>query len=467
MADGRRKVHNTFQCSLVPDESTPLPMKLLVVVTLVLAFCFMVHLSAQPDDKRKVEVNVKQRGAIGDGVADDTAAIQGALDGGQRTVIIPSGSYKISAALKVDSGTTIQADPHAVIRLADHAGNDVGLFLLTNRDFTGGNSDIQVDGGIWDGNNEHNERGRPGEMPCYTGAALNFINVRQLALRNLTVRNPDAYAIRACKLADFTIENIGFDFSVTRPNQDGVHLDGFCERGMIRNLRALSAFATNDDMVALNADDGSAAEYVIQQGMVPGPIRDIRVEHLRAESAFTFVRLLSHRELIENVTVSDVAGGCRFYAINMDRWRFPEGGGNIHNVTLRDFTVRKMPDRFSKQAAAGQRPLIHIQTAVHGLRIENFQRMPADDQPAQTLVVDNGQQNRLLLEGLTPGQQAELGKLSPAVTPAMFTARAGAEDRVLQMNAAGRVVLPLGGFSLLELDAAAPEKTRVIKPDNE
>ena len=139
-----------------------------------------------------------------------------------------------------------------------------------------------MDGGIWDGNNEHNARGRPDQTPCYTGAALNFINVSRLALRNLTVRNPDAYAILACHIEDFVIENIGFDFSVTRPNQDGVHLNGFCQRGIIRNPRALSRYATNDDMVALNADDGTAKDYVIQQGMVPGPIRDITVEHLRA-----------------------------------------------------------------------------------------------------------------------------------------------------------------------------------------
>jgi polygalacturonase len=222
--------------------------------------------AAQPSKTGAIQVNVKQSGAIGDGAADDTAAIQSALNGGQRTVIIPAGTYKISNTLKLDSGTTIQADARAIIRLADHADNDVGLFVLANRDFTAGNIDITVDGGIWDGNNEHNARGRPEQMPCYTGAALNFINVRRLTLRNLTVRNPDAYAIRACHLGDFVIEKIGFDFSVTRPNQDGVHLDGFCERGVIRNLRALSPYATNDDMVALNADDGSAKDYVIQQG---------------------------------------------------------------------------------------------------------------------------------------------------------------------------------------------------------
>jgi polygalacturonase len=403
-------------------------------------------------------VNVKESGAIGDGATDDTAALQHALNGGNRIVIIPPGTYTITAALQMDSQTTIQADARAVIRLADHAGNNVNLFLLTNRDYATGNHHITVEGGIWDGNNEHNARGLKEQMPCSTGVAINFINVRQLTLRNLTVRNPDAYAIRACRLADFVIENIGFDFSVTRPNQDGVHLNGFCERGVIRNLRALSPYATNDDMVALNADDGAATDYPPQQGMVNGPIRDITIEHLRADSAFTFVRLLSHRELIENITVSDVAGGCRYYAINMDRWRFPEGGGNIHNVTLRDFTVRKMPDDFSRQVSANQRPLIHIQSAVHGLQLENIRRA-SDDLPAPTLVLDNGQQNQLRLDGLTPAQETELRKLSPTLTPEMFRTApdAGAEaHRVLEMDARRKVILPTGGFSRLKLDSKTP-----------
>jgi polygalacturonase len=344
-------------------------------------------------------INVRECGAGGDGLVDDTAAIQKALGGGKRTVVIPAGTYRISAALKVDSGTTIHADKNAVIRLGDHAGNGVGVFLLTNRDFAAGDEDITVDGGIWDGNNEHNARGFKAQIPCYTGVALNFINVRHLTLRNLTVRNPDAYAIRACHLTNFLLENIGFDFSVTRENQDGVHLNGFCAHGVIRNLRALSPYATNDDMVALNADDGAGTDFAPQQGMESGPIRDIVVEHLRGESTFTFVRLLSYRSAIENVTVNDVSGGCRFYAINMDRWRFPAGGGNIHNVALRDFNVRKVPDTFSRQAHPGERPLIHIQSAAQGLRIENFHRNEPDEATAPTLVLDNGSRNHVKLEG--------------------------------------------------------------------
>jgi polygalacturonase len=435
---------------LNPSSPLFISRKSLALFGLVFALALTIAQAVEPPSAVP-SINVKESGAVGDGAADDTAAIQKALDGGKRTVVIPAGTYRITAALILDSGTTIRADERAVIRLGDHAGNNVGVFLLTNRDFTKGNTDITVDGGIWDGNNEHNPRGLKNQMPCYTGVGLNFINVQHLTLRNLTVRNPDAYAIRACHLADFLIENIGFDFSVTRENQDGVHLNGFCERGIIRNLRALSPYATNDDMVALNADDGAATDFTTQQGMESGPIRDITVEHLRGESAFTFVRLLSYRSAIENVTVSDVSGGCRFYAVNMDRWRFPHGGGNIHNVTLRDFTVRKMPDKFSRQAHPGDRPLIHIQSAAQGLRIENFRRNEPDEATASTLVLDNEAQNHLKLEGLTDAQATALSARSPAVTRAMFT-----DAHTLEMNAAAKIILPSGGFSLLKLDAVMP-----------
>lgn len=55
-------------------------------------------------------VNIKDYGAIGDGIADDTAAIQAALDAVGTTggaVFVPQGTYKITATLKFDSGTTI------------------------------------------------------------------------------------------------------------------------------------------------------------------------------------------------------------------------------------------------------------------------------------------------------------------------------------------------------------------------
>ena len=369
-----------------------------------------------------LKLDVKQCGAIGDGVADDTAAIQKALTGGRRTVIFPPGTYKISGALKIESDTTIKADAKAIIRLADHAGTNVGVFLLTNRDPADGNTNITVDGGIWDGNNEHNPRGREGDSNGYTGTAINFVNVRHLVLRNLTVRNPEAFSIRLGEVEDFMVDDLSFDHTIIRPNQDGVHVGGFCQRGVIRKLHALTKRTTNDDMVALNADD--ATDRVINLGMKCGPIRDITVENLRADDAYTFVRLLSFKEVIENVTISDVSGGCRVRAINMDRWRFPAGGGNIRNVTLRDFSIQKVDGgNFAKWS--NKDPMILIQSVVHGLRIENFRRESVNDLPAPTLVIDNGQQNRVSLEGAAGGSDGN------------------------------RFILLRGGFSLLTVDSPA------------
>lgn len=53
-------------------------------------------------------INVKDFGAKGDGVTDDTEAIQRALDApGKRTVYIPKGIYKITSTLMVHSGAKI------------------------------------------------------------------------------------------------------------------------------------------------------------------------------------------------------------------------------------------------------------------------------------------------------------------------------------------------------------------------
>lgn len=399
------------------------------------------------------EVDARSHGAKGDGLADDTAALQRALDGGNRTVVIPAGTYLIRTSLLLDSGTTVRAAKDAVIRLADGTGTGVDVFLISNRDRQAGNRDLVIEGGIWDGNNPGNRRGDPAkQLPCYTGVAMNFINVQGLILRDLVIRNPESFAIRAIYLTDFRIEDIGFDFSALRPNQDGVHLNGFCERGVIRNLTALSPHATNDDMVALNADDGDPKAFAFMQDMVNGPIRDIRIENIHAPSAFSLIRLLSHQNPIENVTIDGVTGGARFYVLNMDRWRFPPGGGKIRNVTLRNFKVNKVFDNFSSQARAAQRPMVHIQTAVEDFRIEGFTRTAVDQPPAVTLLIDNGRINRLRLEGLTAAQRDALLAASPVVKADQFTA-SGADTHALAFESDAAVTLPTGGFTLLSIDS--------------
>lgn len=61
------------------------------------------------------EGDVRGWGAVGDGVADDSAAIQAALAGGNKRVYIPAGTYLIKQSLRVQSHTTISMDKGAVI----------------------------------------------------------------------------------------------------------------------------------------------------------------------------------------------------------------------------------------------------------------------------------------------------------------------------------------------------------------
>lgn len=58
-------------------------------------------------DKAREVVSVKDFGAVGDGVADDTAAIQAAINSGKGAVIFPAGRYRVTSNITVPANTTV------------------------------------------------------------------------------------------------------------------------------------------------------------------------------------------------------------------------------------------------------------------------------------------------------------------------------------------------------------------------
>ena len=87
------------------------------------------------------DVSVKEFGAVGDGVADDTAAIQRALDSGARRVTIPDGKFLISNILEPCENQHLVVN--GTIRLSDspctHITSDVkiGATQVTVKDASG------------------------------------------------------------------------------------------------------------------------------------------------------------------------------------------------------------------------------------------------------------------------------------------------------------------------------------------
>ena len=358
---------------------------------------------------------------------DDTRLLQAALAHTECVVRIPAGVYVVSHPLKLRSRTWIDADPAAVIRLADGAGRDAATFLLTNDDPENGNQDIVVEGGVWDGNNQANPRKREYHGHSYGGVAVSFVNVRGLVLRRMTIRNPESFSIRLGEVEDFMIEAIRFDQSLPRPNQDGVHIGGLCKRGVIQKLRVTSTSGTHDDMVALNADDDIERPFNV--GLKCGDINDILIEDLESQDAYTFVRLLSHQHAISNVAIRRIRGGFRTNVINADRWRFPAGHGHLGGIAIEDVVVQK--------TGAKPDPCVFVQSGCADLSLREIRRDDPGAANYPTLVLDNGRPN--ILEG--------------AETRA-FLAGEGGGSEPAERRIDGLFTIPTGGIDHLLIESA-------------
>lgn len=348
--------------------------------------------------------NVVEYGARGDGVSDDGTAFQRALDAGPGTVVVPAGNYLIGRMLRVGSGVRLKADAGARLRLADGVAKTPGDYFLTNANPETGDSDIVIEGGFWDGNNTGNAR-PPGlfDYGC-SGAMMHFQNVRGLRVSDMELHNAEAYHVRLTQVRGFEVERIRFSASRVRPNNDGIHLGGFCEDGLIRDIKGLHFGVTGDDMIALNADDALTRTEV--KGMTCGPIRNIRIEDIEAQGCHSFVRLLSVVSPIENVTIRGVRGTCEVAAINCDGARgcrvpvfdeknppFPDGVGFLTNIDAADFYVGK--------SAANGIALLRMETRMTNFRIANFRRDLAEDlDPATpTLRLRHVGAGRILVDG--------------------------------------------------------------------
>lgn len=420
---------------------------------------------AERDAKRDVSgIDVRTCGAVGDGRSDDSLAIQSALDAGAGLVVVPAGTYRIGTTLRMPSNTRLVAHPAAHMVLADGAGRNTDSFLLANARSDGGDTNIWVEGGIWDGNNPGNPRG-PDEPGSYTGAPLDFRSVNGLVLRGMTLRDAECYYIRIGEARNFLVEDIVFQAPHLRPNQDGVHLGGFCEDGVIRHLRADGPGCTNDDMVALNADDGMQRAQNL--GLRCGPIRRIRIEDVRAESCHSFVRLLSVTSPIEDITIDDVVGGARNCAVNADACRqcrvrlferedqYPAGVGAIRRVTIRRMHVHKAPH-------GGGKALLDLTSRLSEFRIRGFVRDSERDGNPAAPTMTLGQMDPCHVElcGIDAAHADTVAAADGVVeegrrrmaTPAHRDTTAAR----LRISRAGSLVLPEGGFDSLLVNVTDP-----------
>ena len=277
----------------------------------------------------------------GDGIHDDTPAIQAMLDSKICEVSLPAPKehYCISKTLRIYSNQTLRLPETARVRLLPMSD----CYMLTNAERDA--HDIVICGGIWDMDNlsqspnpliAQAERmqeithlsGRRDltvthESLGYFGCVFSFSHITRLSIHDLTIKDPITFCIRIGYVSYFTVENIRFDMNLGNPlamNMDGIHVDGGCHFGCIRNVQG----TCYDDVVAINADDN-----------YDGPISDISVDGVFGANSLRGVRLLSIKSPVERISISNIYGTFYQNAVSLTYY-FPRNGirGKMSHITV-------------------------------------------------------------------------------------------------------------------------------------
>ena len=292
---------------------------------------------------------VKMAKLYGNGIQDDTEAIQNLLDSGISMVElpVPSRHYCISRTLKIHSNQTLKLGETTTIKLMP----DSNCFMITNAELDA--HDISVVGGIWDYNNKqqlpnpiksreyHKYAGthRDGKadtvvryVDAYRGSVMRFYKVTRLSIHDLTIKDPVTYCVEMAYIKYFTVENVRFNQNLGNPtaeNMDGIHVNGGCQYGSIRNVQG----TCYDDIVALNADDGC-----------DGPIEDIVIDGVYGNDSLRGVRLLSTKSTVANISISNVFGTFYQNCIGMTYF-YPRTGirGKMNHITIRNIYAKNAP----------------------------------------------------------------------------------------------------------------------------
>ena len=250
----------------------------------------------------------------GNGTHDDTSALQELLDRRGIVTIDRPGVYLVSKTLIIRSNTRLVLSPGAKLLAAPMSR----CALIENEHFAGGGRDenIEIIGGIWDGNCDEmgldaayeaaHRLDDPYSPELFKGKLIRFAYIDRICLQGMTVRNPVSYGVQIADAYGFVVRDIFFDYNWHFGTADGIHINGPAYDGVVENLCG----TTNDDLVSLTTYDEPHAEVTL------GPIEHVSIRNLSARNGYSAVRLLSGEGYpLRAVHIDGITGTYRHHAV--------------------------------------------------------------------------------------------------------------------------------------------------------
>ena len=191
-------------------------------------------------------VNVKDYGAVGDGVADDTEALQSALDKANgRTIFIPTGVYKTTRTLVYPSNTNIlgAGEMNSIIKVDAAVDGMVsqGFYSATGTDTADDvchnicMDNFTIDGGFYSDLNNYIKSGKTlGRGICFYGTAFQFKNMRIMNFpqTNLWLEFSNAWSVINERGAFY--EGLLFNDIISLSGENGLYINKVFDFSIIK-----------------------------------------------------------------------------------------------------------------------------------------------------------------------------------------------------------------------------------------
>lgn len=332
--------------------------------------------------KPGVRLDVRDFGAVGDGKAKDTLAIQQALDRcallGGGTVLLPAGVY-LTGTIAIGSNTTLLLHPQATVQgspdLADYPLTQVRWEGRWIKGYAGLVVSLRADNiGIAGAGRILGNTAIKGRVDRATGlrhpALLEFTSCRNVAVQDCYTEQNDMWSIHPVYC-----DNVSFRHMTVNGGADGIDVDS-CRQVLIEHC----TFDTADDCISLKSGRGQEGNALARPtedvriahcsfrdhrwacigigSETSGGVRRVRVEHCQCLSAKTFAIYIKSRPgrgaFIEDIAMDDIdvsgaeGGFLRFNILNsgkQDEFPVPgeEGIPTIRNFSFSNIRVKDVP----------------------------------------------------------------------------------------------------------------------------